>query len=218
MNLARISPGPLSGFVTLVVNALLQFVFDRRVRPLTSLLTGLGVGAAVGAVDTLARKRFLRHVTRLSRFPGTARSAHPIGPPPALRQLLRVIPAGQSQLHGGTEVTLLSLEVYAEGNLLNLRVVSPPERVDNPPVHWHPQLALKAVDDRGNQYSDWWPGGGTGDGRQTRSSYLFTPSLDPAAKELTVEVLEVVWRQFGREKYHEEVQKGPLTFTVILPG
>jgi len=63
-----------------------------------------------------------------------------------------------------------------------------------------PEFELEARDDRGRQYRNWGGGEQWGSNLEGRAEPIFTPALDPAARELRLTVPEVQWRTVaGRE-------------------
>ena len=84
-----------------------------------------------------------------------------------------------------------------------------------------PEFELEARDDRGRQYRSW--GGGEqweqrGSHLEGRAEPIFTPVLDPVARELRLTVLEVQWRTVAGREMGEivAVDRGPWVFAVAL--
>jgi hypothetical protein len=140
------------------------------------------------------------------------------GSPPDLLQHVRVLPIAQSAVNGGVEMTALSLEAYTDGFLVTLRVVTAEARPRTPESHAFPDFAFQVTDDRGRTYEA-WPQGGGGSGRQWRYTQVFTPALDPAARELRLEAPELPWWRMGSDSPDPtEAQLGPWRFVVPLQG
>src|SRR5262249_51527777 len=85
----------------------------------------------------------------------------------------------------------------------------------DPPPAGPAQLGLVVADDRGGRYAG-RVYSGAGGGGMWRGSYLFTPPLDPAARELRVEVGEVRWWATPGEPAPEGVEPNDIVFTVSL--
>jgi hypothetical protein len=73
--------------------------------------------------------------------------------PQRLRELVRVVGIGQSQEHSGLTISLLSLEVYADGCLLLVLFQSyPTEFPSGHPIPEPVNYPVLVPDDRGGQY------------------------------------------------------------------
>ncbi|HEX5548798.1 MAG TPA: hypothetical protein VFX24_15420 [Ktedonobacterales bacterium] len=142
-----------------------------------------------------------------------------------LRELLRVIAIGQTQEHKGLRISLLTLDIYDDGCQLKLLLL----RDEAVPVS-HQQLQhadVNVTDDRGAVYVgamsvldgrfglDFW---------QYRNTYTFMPTLDPAARELRIEIPAVQTGALGWANAHRDAQSpgetthGPWSFIVQLPA
>ena len=137
---------------------------------------------------------------------------------PALRELRRVIPVAQSQRVGDLAVTVLSLESYDDGFIVNLRILSDSE----PSAQQFVRPTLNVGDDAGLRYQV-WPGGGYGQGAQWRLSFHCVPALPDSetapAPNLRLELPEIRWfesREVSRAP-REESRLGPWSFTIALP-
>jgi hypothetical protein len=220
MKSAQVALGAVAGVVAFVVSVVAQLAVAHRLQLAIALVTGLGVTAVVSVVEALQYGRagpgWLRPLRRV-QSPGEAmRLARVPGPPPTLRELQRVLPIGQTQAHDGTAVTLFSLEAYAEGFLVNGRIVRETTATPGPKPIPLPEPAFNATDSTGRRY-DAWRTGGRGDGHEWRFAYLFAPALDPSTTELRLVVTEMRWRRFGEgEPPPVEVEPGAWTFTVTL--
>src|SRR5436305_9806527 len=148
---------------------------------------------------------------------------------PALRQLVRVIPVGQTQGQRGIEVLALALEVYADGFGVTLQLQAAGGASF---ARGTPDLPLEATDDRGGRYTGRAYGGSGDGGRdywQWRLARAFTPALDPAARELRQEAAALHWLRPDETRRRvfqgagalrpvpAERVPGPWTFTVALP-
>ena len=150
--------------------------------------------------------------------------ALPTGWPPRLRDLRRVLPVAQTVAVGGIIVAVLSLDDYAEGFAVRLRLLL----ADDHPVAAEqrrreaavrrgaladfaaegaaaflagtggslpvPELQLEARDDRGRRYRYWGGGRSWGSDLELREEPRYAPALDPAARELRLAAAEVRWR------------------------
>ena len=84
-----------------------------------------------------------------------------------------------------------------------------------PPV---PEWELEVRDDRGRQYRNWGGESSWGSSLEGRAEPIFTPALDPAARELQLVATEVQWRTVAGREMGEvvTVDRGPWAFTVAL--
>ncbi|HEU4782037.1 MAG TPA: hypothetical protein VFS83_01725 [Ktedonobacterales bacterium] len=144
-----------------------------------------------------------------------------------LRELLRVIAIGQSQEHEGLKISLLALEVYADGCILTILL----QRAQAVPAA-HERLGridVNITDDRGAVYAghmsdlhgsfepdaDYW---------EYRIRCTFTPTLDPGARELRIEIPSVQTGALGWANAHRDAQSpgvtthGPWRFSIQLPA
>jgi hypothetical protein len=122
-----------------------------------------------------------------------------------------------SQTHGHTELTVVSIECYDDGFIVNhiVRGGPTPQRPKPERAIFHsPLLWWEATDDTGTKYEA-LPRGGGGSAREFRGSTSFAPRLNPAASVLHLRVEEVQWMaHFPREK--SSVQAGPWEFSISL--
>lgn len=223
--------GPISGLLSFLATLLSERLTERRVRPLSALLSGLLVTVLYPIATNLAHQAWyqVERYLMLRRLPRELREdGRPYGMPPdmprELVELLRVVPIAQSQASRNASIQMLSLEVYAEGAVLNTRVLSNdrPGEMRGPfpfdvPRHAHPELQISASDDRGGTYP-LMPQGGSGGDAEWRQIYQMTRSLDPLARELRIEVGEILWSTFGPLEGAErhELEQGPWIFQVPL--
>ncbi len=146
------------------------------------------------------------------------------GGPPEPETLLRVIPIAQTVGLESESLMMLSIESYAEGFIVHIRLLSheepePPELFSPIFSHSFPEVGrLDVRDDRGNRYLV-MQGGGGGSDRGWRFEFRSGQPLDPQARELTLEIPEIRWER--HEYGHpypavERVERGPWTFTVRL--
>lgn len=136
---------------------------------------------------------------------------------PAFHDLVRVCAVAQTQVSDGISLTLLSLELYDDGFMGVFRLVPGTSR-PVPPV-----LAVDVRDDLGGRYAGQMGGGSGGPGEycQWRLAYIFTPAIHPAARELHLEVGELRYLHYDKDRgglVEDEVQRGPWAFPVSLPG
>lgn len=142
-----------------------------------------------------------------------------------LRDLLRVIAIDQSQEHEGLKISLLALEVYDDGCTLKLLL----QRAHALPVSQqqlqHADVSIS--DDRGAAYvgdMSVLHGSCTPDSWQYQASYTFMPTLDPAARELRIEIPAVQVGAIGWARGHRDAQspgettQGPWSFSVHIPA
>ena len=144
-------------------------------------------------------------------------------PLPELRDLLGVVPIAQRQRRDGVEVLALALERYANGFIVTLQL----QGIGGAPFErGFPTLPLEATDDRGGQYRGIDHGGSGGGGERWawRTTRLFTPALDPTARELRLEAAALHfqgyspgWRRLGPSGGSAVIVPGPWGVTVPLP-
>lgn len=134
------------------------------------------------------------------------------------KHLVDVIPIAKQLSVGDTEFTIPSIEVY--DNLMKIiwyshQRVKLPEFADIQKIdamirsHMHdmPKLVITMTDDLGNLYTKIQEGGGGGTSGPDPAEnemiadfsfyYLFKPTLDPRAKEITVTIQEIHWLKNG---------------------
>ena len=141
-----------------------------------------------------------------------------------LRELLRVIAIDQSQEHEGLKISLETLDVYDDACQLKLLL----RRAEAVPVSQErlQHADLNITDDRGAVYAgdmsdlegrfgpDFW---------QYSNTYTFVPTLDPAARELRIEIPSVQTGALGWARALIDPQSpgittySPWRFTVQLP-
>ncbi len=139
--------------------------------------------------------------------------------------LERVIPVAQSQRIEGGTLMVLSIDSYAEGCEVRLRLLldqqlEPPVTTfdprDFPPMPEMPDLIVH--DDLGHRYPV-LPGGGGGGGRGWEWTFHIHRPIDQAARALTLEISEIRWERHEHRRGRsavERVERGPWTFTVPL--
>jgi hypothetical protein len=135
------------------------------------------------------------------------------------RVLERVLGIGRSQTRADTELTLLSLEMYDDGFILNYRVRGTDlgewaglAFIFAPPI---PNAPFAATDDKGARYIGMPWGGSGGPGGDWRGDVHFTPKVTEGAKELVIRVEQVHWSGFGQSQ-KSRVELGPWEFVVPL--
>jgi hypothetical protein len=155
----------------------------------------------------------------------------PLAPPPLLRDLARVIPIGERQQHEGLTLTALALEVYADGCLLTVLLQrslidsTPPDQV--PRFGIFGNVTVTMTDDRGGVYTGFLhgsSGSAVADFWEWRAQFACTPTLDPAARALRIEIPAVQWsyrehtEQGDLLRVMDEMMPGPWIFSVRLPA
>jgi hypothetical protein len=137
--------------------------------------------------------------------------------PPGLRSLERVIPVVTSQTRGRTELTVVSIESYDDGFVVNYIVRGGPSPLRPKPdraIFHVPHLWWEGSDDASVSYEA-LPRGSGGNAREFRGSTCFAPRLNPAASVLHLRVQEVQWlAHFPREK--SSLETGPWQFDITL--
>lgn len=152
---------------------------------------------------------------------------------PLLSDLLRVIGIGLTQEYEGLKLSLLALEVYADGCILTILLQrdQPIREHDDGDIHRRipilGQVAVTMTDDCGGEYTGAMGERGSSSGPgfwKGRSQFICMPTLDPAARELHIEIPTVTW-QYMEETEQEDIRKvpgetiyGPWNFTIQLPA
>ncbi len=145
-------------------------------------------------------------------------------PLPSLTKFLRVVPIGQEQrLEGGT-LLVTTLESYAEGCIVFLRLLldEAPEEADSGDeefTYGMPEPVLSVRDDRGHRYRVGEVMSSEGGEVEYYWEFRVLEPLDPEAQELTMVVAELEWPNVGASLNHPLIgsgQTGPWTFTVPL--
>ncbi len=145
-------------------------------------------------------------------------------PTPELRELERVIAVGQVRSHPGGRLILPSIELYREGCLLSIRILSDGDlaaRGGSRAERIHeglPDLEVEARDDLGRRYPVLERSGGGG-GRESRHDFQIPRPLNPSAGELTVTVTTMRWESIDtrrRRRVGGREETGPWVFTVSL--
>jgi hypothetical protein len=183
---------------------------------------GEGIGAGVLESLGVSLDRARSRVLELLNRPVAAMPDVLTGPPPAMQELVGVVPIAQTQAHGGTVVTLFSVELYADGFVVHGRI----RREDRRPLSGagasrQPVAQLRAGDERGGRYEA-RPGRliGSDYDREWRFMQSFGPGVDPAARELRLDIAEVNWRrseEIPSMSERTDVHPGPWAFTIPLP-
>jgi len=182
----------------------------------TSQMTDSGASDAIGA-------RTSQHHPLGSQVPSTMnRPTYP-----ECRDLVRVIAIGQSQQHEELVLSLLALEVYADGCLLTtLLQRARAEPMPHDRLARLGQVTVTMTDDRGGVYTgelyvgssssvpEFWQG---------RAQCACTPTLDPAARALRIEIPAVQWSYLDETEpgdlrwLPEEIMPGPWIYSVRFP-
>jgi hypothetical protein len=147
---------------------------------------------------------------------------------PQLRDLLRVIPIGQTQEHEGLTLTPLALEVYTDGCLLTV-LLQRAQSVSLPLGRFAriKQVDVTMTDDRGGVYMGQMHGhsGSSLPGFwQGRSQCACTPTLDPESRALHIEIPSVHWDYMEETEQGDlgripgEITNGPWIFFIQLPA
>ncbi len=147
-------------------------------------------------------------------------------PLPPLRTLLRVVAVGQEQrLEGGT-LLVTTLESYAEGCIVFVRLLldEAPEEADSSDEelpYGMPEPVLSVRDDRGHRYrvGSVMSSGGGGEDVEYYWEFRILEPIHPDARELTMVVTELEWRGIDPSIDHPLIrsgQTGPWTFRVAL--
>lgn len=145
--------------------------------------------------------------------------------PLEMSNLRRVIPIAQTQGRDEVLITLLALEVYANGCVLTSLLRIAPGTTGIQERFGHPSFTPVMTDDLGNSYagatravrmqsgSDFWEG---------RAECICLPMLDPRARELHIEIPELAW---DRAEWSEqgltgyvpgETTPGPWQFRILI--
>src|SRR5215469_17674477 len=105
---------------------------------------------------------------------------------PEFRELIRVVPIAQSQVHNGVTVMMLALELYADGFVVTFRVRSddPWPFQDDPEQLGHLEVDLSVTTSSGSEYGGEHLHGGFSAGAEgwhARFEYQHAPALDASA-------------------------------------
>jgi hypothetical protein len=142
---------------------------------------------------------------------------------PKLVDLVRVVAAGQTATVDGVSVTLLSIELYDDGFIINGRVRRSIPSSSDEGVHWLPALdtgtELRAADGHGGVYASLGMGGG-GDAKEYRLHQTFSPALALNASELRIELANLRYVRFDPrapdDRSRDELKHGPWSFVIPL--
>lgn len=227
---------PLAGLVSSCASVVAQLVVARRVRPRLALLTGLFAsvglpialralppGWAVGWITAGGRRSgWFGYAPLAGRWDERDQDdpAEPPRPLPELRDLVGVVPIGQTERAGAATLTLLSLERYGDGFLVRGHLLWDEDEPSTGDGDWnvdHPVPVL-AADDLGTAYHGRNFGGG-GDGTSWRFDHAFAPAIPPAVAELRLTVPVLRWLRTSppwtaRATAEERIDPGPWTFVV----
>jgi hypothetical protein len=175
--------GPLAGLLALVANGVVQSLVERRVRPTTALLTGLGTGLAFSLIERVGEGRpaggwgisFPRPWRRSPPPP-----SEPERPPP---ELVRVVPIAQTQIRDSVGLTLSALEAYTDHFLVRGQMVYASRRPTRGEAWWFPLLFWDARDNHDEHY-DATTEATHGSSYKLLFTGVFEPALNTAAEEL----------------------------------
>jgi hypothetical protein len=139
--------------------------------------------------------------------------------PPALDDLLRVQAVGSTQILDGAEVSLLSVEFYADGFVLTLRA-RPRGTHQNwsavPPRETATGFEIQISDDAGGTYHR-WPLHWTSKGEAWRFLESFAPAVSGDATTLEVRIDAVTLRRHaGSGAVYEARIPGSIFFKLVL--
>jgi hypothetical protein len=163
-----------------------------------------------------------------SQVHGPTRRTPPTTPPPQFRTLLRVIPIAQRQQHEGVTLTAVALEVYADGCLLTL-LLERARAASDPRAPWSRlrDVTVTLTDDHDTVYAGHVQGSSgalRSDVWLERAQFAWTPSLDPAAGEIRIEIPTIQWTDADdtapgeRHGVPGAVAHGPWIFSIRLPA
>ena len=157
------------------------------------------------------------------------------GATPQPHELLLVVPVVQTRALAEGSLTIVSLEVYAEGFLVHSQMRYADKRGTDAapdakaaPGIWRrgdfasPEVLFEATDDRGGTYGC-WSGGGYGGGAAPgemlwRRDYVFAPTLDPAARSLRLAISAVEWLSYGPATASPTIEATqPVGWTFSIP-
>lgn len=119
----------------------------------------------------------------------------------------RVLSVGKALQAEGFQIVLLSVELYRDGFVANLRLIG--ERPMFPMIQG---LSLEATDDIGNQYVG-QAGSGSGTGQMSQTAFGFRPAVPSNANGLRITVREITIMGPGMRQALPLV-KGPWVFDV----
>lgn len=139
-------------------------------------------------------------------------------------QLLKVIPIAQEQKQQGTTLTLVSLEVYSDGFVIQGQIFAENAPPTTPDHSLLPDIpSFLGSDDLGNFYRG-DSKGGSGSQQHWRFSHIFKPALHSNAQELRLEIPKIIWQRFDWQRGERnqprqrqiEREAGPWIFTINL--
>lgn len=117
-----------------------------------------------------------------------------------LVELTRVVPVAQRQVIGSVSLTLLSVEIYADGTIAQFLIAERRRATEAPNLFGVPQFRVTLSDDQATDYASRSYGGSGGSSgplaplAQWRMAFAFTPAAPVAARLLTLRVDGVGWR------------------------
>lgn len=138
-------------------------------------------------------------------------------------RLIRVVPIGRSETIDGVTVTLLSLEIYADGFLIVGSIAGEKIRTSYDDISrigvTSSGINLSIIDNYGNSYA---PGSfyGSGHGSKLRFAQVLTPGLDLDISEIKIIILQVIRTTtslvYPRTVSDRSTVSGPWLFSVSL--
>ncbi len=136
-------------------------------------------------------------------------------------QLLYVVPVVQTYTTDDTTVTLFSLELFADGMRLRGRVTTVDRRVESrqnqsTAPFLIPAINFRAADDLGDQYQ-LTAGGASGTLRRMEFAAVSRQPLSSSAKELRLELTEILWRDVGKNNTEGIIRVQPVHWTFTVP-
>ncbi len=136
------------------------------------------------------------------------------GPIARHEQLVRVIAVGQTQMSNGSEVSVLSLDLYDDGVRMNYRIRDTIEQTERLALGFL-QFDWKAVDDVGTNYIS-RPLDGGGSDKELRGAHSFSPALPQAATRLELSLAAIPRRDPTGARADPILQPGPWRFEIPL--
>ena len=137
-----------------------------------------------------------------------------------LTDVARVIAVNESREIGPIHLTLLSLELYADGAVAQFLVVQQLGRAD---AHGYgmPDFRATAIDDAGTTYQD-RPYGGSGSATRSgvahwRIAHAFAPAVPSTATEILIRIPDLAWLEHKDDSLVEADRTlGPWEYAIRL--
>lgn len=139
----------------------------------------------------------------------------------ALGELVQVVPVGQTEVACDIAVTILSVELYSEGFLVNgrIRVLSRLSQSNPSPYRLvvDSSATVTLHDSDGRAYR-LWARRGSGDRHEFRLRHYFQPALDPQVEQLGIVIADlrgiVIDESRPDDRDADVVLHGPWSFTI----